>query len=51
MPDHEALPDLARLCPRSVLVVVVVVVVAVAVVVGVVVVELVFLDNNYCWQP
>ena len=36
MPDHVALPDLARLCPRSVLVVVVVGVVVV--VVGVVVV-------------
>jgi len=36
MPDHEALPDLARLCPRSVIVVVVVVVVVVVGVVGVV---------------
>ena len=33
MPDHEALPDLARLCPRSVLVVGVVVVVVVMVLV------------------
>jgi hypothetical protein len=36
MPDHEALPDLARLCPRSVLVLVVVVVVVVVVGGGVV---------------